>query len=73
MRQLAGVMGVSGLAINRLVGRGESPKRVPLGQILQLGKLESATSAEDMDLQGWRTHSLQDDFAGCSAVSVDEN
>jgi proteic killer suppression protein len=35
---------------------------------LQLGRLDSAISAEDMNLPGWRWHPLKGDLAGCWAV-----
>jgi proteic killer suppression protein len=40
---------------------------------LQLGKLDSATGAADMNLPGWCWHPLKGDLAGCWAVWVDEN
>jgi toxin HigB-1 len=40
---------------------------------LQLAKLDSAVSAADMNLPGWRWHPLKGDFAGHWAVWVDEN
>jgi len=40
---------------------------------LQLGKLDSATSAADTNLPGWRWYPLKGDLAGGWAVSVDEN
>ncbi len=40
---------------------------------LQLGRLDAARSAEDMNLPGWRLHALKGDLAGHWAVWVDEN
>ncbi|MGO9446456.1 MAG: type II toxin-antitoxin system RelE/ParE family toxin [Thiobacillaceae bacterium] len=40
---------------------------------LQLGTLDSANSAVDMNLPGWRWHPLGSDLAGHWAVWVDEN
>jgi len=40
---------------------------------LQLGRLDSSTSAADMNLPGWRWHPLVGDLAGHWAVWVDEN
>jgi len=40
---------------------------------LQLGKLDSAISAADMNLPGWRWHPLTGKLAGYWAVWVDEN
>jgi proteic killer suppression protein len=40
---------------------------------LQLAKLDSATSAADMNLPGWRWHPLTGKLAGHWAVWVDEN
>lgn len=40
---------------------------------LQLAKLDSSTSAADMNLPGWRWHPLTKDLAGHWAVWVDEN
>jgi proteic killer suppression protein len=40
---------------------------------LQLGRLDSATGASDMNLPGWRFHALQGELAGQWAVSFDEN
>ena len=40
---------------------------------LQLGTLDSATSATDMNLPGWQWHPLKDDLAGHWAVSVSGN
>lgn len=40
---------------------------------VQLGRLDTASSAEDMNLPGWKWHSLGHDLAGHWAVSVDEN
>ena len=40
---------------------------------LQLGTLEGATSAADMNLPGWRWHPLTDDLAGHWSVSVNGN
>jgi toxin HigB-1 len=40
---------------------------------LQLGKLDSAASASDMNLPGWRWHPLTGKLAGHWAVWVDEN
>ena len=38
---------------------------------LQLGRLDAAQSASDMDLPGWRLHPLKGDLAGYWAVWVD--
>lgn len=40
---------------------------------LQLARLDGATLAGDMDLPGWRFHSLQGDLTGHFSVWVDEN
>lgn len=40
---------------------------------LQLGRLDTATAAEDMDLPGWRFHPLKGQLAGRYAVWIDEN
>ena len=40
---------------------------------LQLARLETATTAEDMDLPGWRLHSLKGELKGHWAVWVDQN
>jgi proteic killer suppression protein len=40
---------------------------------LQLGKLDSATSAADMNLPGWDLHTLDRDLAGHWAVKVNKN
>lgn len=40
---------------------------------LQLGVLDAAKSAEDMNLPGWRWHPLTADLAGHWAIWVDEN
>ncbi len=40
---------------------------------LQLGALDAASSAADMNLPGWRWHALESDLAGHWAVWVDEN
>jgi proteic killer suppression protein len=40
---------------------------------LQLGRLDAATSAIDMNLPGWDWHPLGDDLAGHWAVSVNGN
>ena len=40
---------------------------------LQLGRLDSATGPEDMNLSGWRCHRLKGELAGRWAVWVDEN
>jgi proteic killer suppression protein len=40
---------------------------------LQLGRLDSATSADDMDLPGWRLHALAHDLAGHWSVWVNGN
>jgi proteic killer suppression protein len=41
---------------------------------LQLGRLEAASSAEDMNLPGWKWHLLKHgDLAGQWSVRVDEN
>ena len=39
----------------------------------ELGKLDSAISAADMNLPGWRWHPLTGKLAGYWAVWVDEN
>jgi toxin HigB-1 len=40
---------------------------------LQLAKLDSAASAADMDMPGWRLHPLKGQRAGHWAVWVDQN
>jgi proteic killer suppression protein len=40
---------------------------------LQLGRLDAATGAADMDLPGWRFHALTGKLKGHWAVWVDEN
>jgi len=40
---------------------------------LRLQALHTATVIEDMDLPGWKLHSLKGDRAGLWAVSVSEN
>ena len=40
---------------------------------LQLGRLDGARSAEDMDLPGWKWHSLSADRKGHWSVSVNAN
>lgn len=40
---------------------------------LQLGRLDAATSAADMDLAGWRWHPLTGNFKGHWAVYVEKN
>jgi proteic killer suppression protein len=40
---------------------------------LQLGRLDAATSSEDMNLPGWKLHPLKGDLRGYWAVWVDEN
>lgn len=40
---------------------------------LQLGRLDAATSAEDMNLAGWKPPSLKGEFRGYWAVWIDEN
>lgn len=40
---------------------------------LQLARLETATTAEDMDLPGWRLHPLKGELKGHWAVWVDQN
>jgi proteic killer suppression protein len=40
---------------------------------LQLGKLDSATSAADMDLPGWNFHPLHGDLRGHWSVTVNGN
>jgi len=40
---------------------------------LQLGRLDAAGGPEDMNLPGWRLHSLKGTLAGHWAVWVDEN
>ena len=40
---------------------------------LQLGRLDGARSAADMDLPGWRWHKLTGDLSGHWAVWVDKN
>ena len=39
----------------------------------QLGRLDAATSAEDMNLSGWKLHPLKGELRGYWAVWVDEN
>ena len=40
---------------------------------LQLGRLDAARSAADMDLPGWRCHALKGDLKGHWAVFVEKN
>jgi proteic killer suppression protein len=40
---------------------------------LQLGRLDAAKSAEDMNLPGWKWHRLTGDLDGHWAVWVDKN
>ena len=40
---------------------------------LQLGRLDGARSADDMDLPGWRFHALTGKLRGHWAVWIDEN
>jgi toxin HigB-1 len=40
---------------------------------LQLGRLDAATTAADMNLPGWRWHVLTGDLRGHWAVWVDKN
>lgn len=40
---------------------------------LQLGRLETAADAAEMNLPGWRWHPLKGDLSGHWAVSVDED
>ncbi|MFO1363167.1 MAG: type II toxin-antitoxin system RelE/ParE family toxin [Burkholderiales bacterium] len=40
---------------------------------LQLGRLDTASGPQDMDLPGWRLHPLKGDLKGRWAVWVDEN
>jgi len=40
---------------------------------LQLGRLDAASSAEDMNLPGWKFHALTKDLAGHWAVTVAKN
>ena len=40
---------------------------------LQLGRLDAATSSEDMNLPGWKLHVLKGDLRGYWAVWVDQN
>jgi toxin HigB-1 len=40
---------------------------------LQLGRLDAAASAEDMNLSGWKLHPLKGELRGYWAVWVDEN
>ncbi|MDH3289267.1 MAG: type II toxin-antitoxin system RelE/ParE family toxin [Betaproteobacteria bacterium] len=40
---------------------------------LQIGRLDAARSAADMNLPGWRCHSLAGELKGHWAVWVDEN
>lgn len=40
---------------------------------LQLARLDTATSAADMDLPGWRLHSLKGELKGHWAIWVDQN
>jgi proteic killer suppression protein len=40
---------------------------------LQLGRLNVATQAEEMDLPGWRLHPLHGEARRCWAVRVDAN
>ncbi len=40
---------------------------------LQLGRLDAARAAEDMDLPGWKWHALKGDLKGRWAVFVEKN
>ena len=40
---------------------------------LQLGRLDAAGSAAEMDLPGWRSHALTGDLRGHWAVYVEKN
>ena len=40
---------------------------------LQLGRMDAASGPQEMDLPGWRLHSLKGDWKGFWAVWVDEN
>lgn len=40
---------------------------------LQLGRLDAARSAADMDLPGWKWHALKGDLKGHWAVFVEKN
>jgi proteic killer suppression protein len=40
---------------------------------LQLGRLDAASAPGDMDLPGWRLHSLKGGLQGFWAIWVDEN
>ena len=40
---------------------------------LQLGRLDSATTPEDMNMPGWRFHALKGELNGHWAIWVDEN
>jgi proteic killer suppression protein len=40
---------------------------------LQLGRLDAAKGAEDMNLPGWRFHALTGDLRGCWSVWVNGN
>lgn len=40
---------------------------------LQLGRLDAAAGADDMNMLGWKWHALSHDLAGHWAVSVDGN
>jgi proteic killer suppression protein len=40
---------------------------------LQLGRLDAARSADDMNMPGWKWHVLSQDLAGHWAVWVDKN
>jgi proteic killer suppression protein len=40
---------------------------------LQLGRLDAAKSADDMDLPGWKLHSLSGNLAGHWSVRVNGN
>jgi proteic killer suppression protein len=40
---------------------------------LQLGRLDAASNATDMNLPGWRFHPLKGSLAGHYAVWVDQN
>ena len=40
---------------------------------VQLGKLDVSTSAEDMQLPGWKCHALKGELVGHWAVWVDKN
>jgi len=40
---------------------------------LQLARLDAASGPQDMNLPGWRFHSLGEDLAGHFAVTVNKN